>query len=74
MSQSPQGNGRGPARRPRYPLGRFALVVAIGLVASLVLQTLFPDLGTLARLSILLIAAALISLGVSFWQQKRRSR
>jgi hypothetical protein len=74
MSQHPRGNGRGPARRPRYPISRFALVVAIGLVASLVLQALFPDLGTLARLSILLIVAALISLGVSFWQQKRRSR
>lgn len=72
MSQNPQG--RDPARRPRYPVSRFALVVAIGLAASLVLQALFPGLGTIARLSILLIAAALISIGVTLWQQKRPPR
>ncbi|MDQ0736456.1 hypothetical protein [Arthrobacter agilis] len=65
--------GKGPPR-PRYPLSRLLLVVLIGFVASIALQAAFPGLGTVARLSILLIVAALISIVVTLRQQKRPPR
>lgn len=67
--------GDGPRRpRPRYPVSRLLLVVLIGFVASIILQAAFPGLGTLARLSILLIVAALISVAVTLRQQRRPPR
>ena len=73
MHQQP---GDGPGRRPRtrYPLSRLLLVVVIGVIASGVLQLAFPGLGTVARLSILVIVAALISIAVTLRQQKRPPR
>lgn len=69
----PQMPGERPDERPRprYPLGRLLLVVVIGFIASSVLQLALPGMGTVARLSILVIAAALISLAVTMRQQKR---
>lgn len=73
MNQQLPGEGpRGP--RQRYTVGRLLLVVVIGFVASIVIQTVFPDLGTVARLSILVIVAALISIAVTLRQQKRPPR
>jgi hypothetical protein len=67
--------GDGPRRpRPRYPLNRLLLVVAIGFLASIAMQLVFPGLNTLARLSILVIVAALISIAVTLRQQKRPPR
>jgi Flp pilus assembly protein TadB len=65
-----------PGRRPgaRYPLSRLLIVVVLGFVASSVLQLLFPGLGVISRLSILVIVAALISLAVTFGQQRSRRR
>lgn len=73
MNQQLPGEGpRGP--RQRYTVSRLLLVVVIGFVASIVIQTVFPDLGTVARLSILVIVAALISIAVTLRQQKRPPR
>jgi hypothetical protein len=70
MNQQPGGDpGRRP--RPRYPLSRLLFVVVVGFIASSVLQLAFPGLGTVARLSILVIIAALISIVVTRRQQKR---
>jgi hypothetical protein len=71
-----EGTGGGPGRRPRarYPLSRLLLVLVIGVVASSILQLVFPGLDTVARLSILVIVAALISIGVTLRQQKRPPR
>ncbi|MFJ6000589.1 hypothetical protein [Arthrobacter sp. NPDC092385] len=68
--------GEGPARGPRqrYTVGRLLLVMVIGFIASIVIQTVFPDLGTVARLSILVIVAALISIAVTLSRQKRPPR
>lgn len=65
--------GQDPGRRPRarYPLSRLALVVVVGFIASSLLQLAFPGLDTIARLSILVIVAALISITVTFRQQRR---
>ncbi len=65
--------GEEPGRRPRarYPLSRLLLVVLIGFIASSVLQVAFPGLGAVARLSILVIIAAIISIVVTLRQQKR---
>lgn len=62
----------GPGRRPRrrYPLSRLLLVVVIGFIASSILQLAFPGLDTVARLSILVIVAALISIAVTLRQQR----
>lgn len=46
-------------------------MVVIGFIASSVLQLVFPDLGAVARLSILVIVAALVSIAVTLRQQKR---
>ncbi len=73
MNQPLPGDGR-RRPRPRYPLNRLLLVVLIGFVASIVLQAVFPGLGTVARLSILLIVAALISLAVTLRQRRRPPR
>lgn len=71
--QLPEGeHGRRP--RTRYPLSRLLLVVVIGFIASSILQLAFPGLGTVARLSILVIIAALISIAVTMRQQKGRLR
>lgn len=66
----------GPGRRPRrrYPLNRLLLVVVIGFIASSILQLAFPGLDIVARLSILVIVAALISIAVTLRQQKRPPR
>ncbi|MFC3300659.1 hypothetical protein FJV46_06510 [Arthrobacter agilis] len=71
-----QSPGEEPQRRagPRYPMSRLLLVIAIGFVASSLLQIAFPGLGTVARLSILVIIAALISLAVTARQQRRPPR
>jgi hypothetical protein len=69
MNQQQPEDGRRP--RPRYPMSRLLLVVVIGFIASSLLQLAFPGLGTVARLSILVIVAALISLAVTLRQQKR---
>ncbi|MHA7240457.1 hypothetical protein [Arthrobacter sp. TMS1-12-1] len=70
--QLPGGPRRSP--RPRYPPSRLLLVVLIGFLASSALQVVFPDLGTVARLSILVIIAALVSIAVTLRQQKRPPR
>lgn len=49
-------------------------MVVIGFIASSLLQLAFPGLGTVARLSILVIVAALISLAVTARQQRRPPR
>ncbi|KNC19278.1 hypothetical protein AC792_07315 [Arthrobacter sp. RIT-PI-e] len=61
-----------PGGRPRarYPLSRLLLVVVLGFVASSLLQLLVPELGTVGRLSVLVIVAALISLAVTFRQRR----
>lgn len=46
-------------------------MVVIGFIASSILQLVFPGLGTVARLSILVIVAALISIAVTLRQQGR---
>ena len=63
-----------PDRRPRmrYPLSRLLLVVVLGFVASSLLQILVPDLGVIGRLSVLVIVAALISLAITFRQQRKQ--
>lgn len=68
--------GQDPGRRPRarYPLSRLLLVVVVGFIASSLLQLAFPWLDTIARLSILVIVAALISITVTFRQQRRPPR
>ncbi|MGV0109100.1 MULTISPECIES: hypothetical protein [unclassified Arthrobacter] len=68
--------GQDPGRRPRarYPLSRLLLVVVVGFIASSLLQLAFPGLDTIARLSILVIVAALISITVTFRQQRRPPR
>ena len=58
--------------RMRYPLSRLLIVVVLGFVASSLLQLLVPDLGVVGRLSVLVIVAALISLAVTFRQQRRQ--
>ncbi|WP_434994673.1 hypothetical protein [Arthrobacter sp. Ld5] len=74
MDQQPSGGQPRRSPRPRYPLSRLLLVVLIGFLASTVLQVVFPDLGAVARLSILVIIAALISIAVTLRQQKRPPR
>ncbi|WP_043442380.1 MULTISPECIES: hypothetical protein [Arthrobacter] len=74
MNQQLPGGERGRSPRPRYPLSRLLLVVVIGFLASSVLQLVFPDLGAVARLSILVIIAALISIAVTLRQQNRPPR
>lgn len=74
MNQQLPGDGSGRRPRARYPLSRLLLVVALGFLASTVLQLAFPGLGTVARLSILVIGAALISIAVTLRQQKRPPR
>ncbi|WP_104167717.1 hypothetical protein [Arthrobacter sp. SX1312] len=71
MDQQLPGGGTSRSPRPRYPLSRLLLVVLIGFLASTVLQWVFPDLGAVARLSILVSVAALISIAVTLRQQKR---
>lgn len=68
--------GEDPDRRPRarYPPSRLLLVVVVGFIASSLLQLAFPWLDTIARLSILVIVAALISITVTFRQQRRPPR
>lgn len=68
--------GEDPDRRPRarYPLSRLLLVVVVGFIASSLLQLAFPGLDMIARLSILVIVAALISITVTFRQQRRPPR
>ena len=73
MNQPLPGD-RPRSSRPRYPLSRLLLVVAIGFIASIALQMAFPGLNTVARLSILVIVAALISIAVTLRQQKRPPR
>ncbi len=68
------GSDRDRPPRRRYPLSRLLLVVVIGFVASSILQLVFPDLGVVARLSILVIIAALISIAITMRQQKRPPR
>ncbi|TKV29109.1 hypothetical protein FDK12_05535 [Arthrobacter sp. NamB2] len=74
MDRQPPGGRAEHRPRPRYPLGRLLLVVVIGFIASSVLQLAFPGLGTIARLSLLVIVAALISIAVTMHQQKRPPR
>ncbi|MHA7283297.1 hypothetical protein [Arthrobacter sp. TMS2-4] len=74
MDQQLPGGEPRRSPRARYPLSRLLLVVFIGFLASSVLQWIFPDLGAVARLSILVIVAALISLAVTFRQQRRPPR
>ncbi len=74
MDQQLPGEDPGREPRRRYPLSRLLLVVVIGFVASSILQLVFPGLGVVARLSILVIIAALISLTVTMRQQRRPPR
>ncbi|TYD00443.1 hypothetical protein FQ377_03085 [Arthrobacter echini] len=68
------GSDRGRPSRRHYPLSRLLLVVVLGFVASSILQLVFPDLGVVGRLSILVIIAALISIAVTMRQQRRPPR
>ena len=70
MNEHPPEESAGRRPRGRYPLSRFVLVLVLGFVASSLLQLAFPGLGGLARLSILVIVAALISLAVSLRRQR----
>ncbi|THJ68628.1 hypothetical protein E8P82_01625 [Arthrobacter echini] len=74
MDQQPPGGEPARVPRRRYPLSRLLLVVVIGFVASSILQLVFPGLGVIARLSILVIIAALISITVTLSQQRRPPR
>jgi hypothetical protein len=74
MNQQLPGEDPGRRPRPKYPLSRLLLVVVIGFIASSLLQVAFPGLDTIARLSILVIVAALISIVVTMRQQKRPPR
>jgi hypothetical protein len=74
MNQELPGEDPGRPPRARYPLSRLLLVVVVGFIASSLLQLAFPGLDTIARLSILVIVAALISITVTFRQQRRPPR